>query len=45
MGVSEKTIKDGLISFMEVVSGDNVKSILFGSNSNAMVTFKEPPGK
>jgi hypothetical protein len=45
IGVSDETSKDGLMSFMEVVSGEEVESIIFGSNSNAMVTFKEPPGK
>jgi hypothetical protein len=44
MGVSEKTTKDGLISYLEVVSGEEVVSIVFGSNSNVMVTFIDPPG-
>ena len=46
MGLNtDKHTKDGLVSYMEVVSGEDVESMLFGSNSNVMVTFKEPPGK
>lgn len=45
MGLSEKTTKDGLQSYIEVVSDTGVKAMLFGSNSNVMVTFEEPPGK
>ena len=46
MGLNaDKTTKDGLMSYMEVVSGEEVESMLFGSNSNVMVSFKEPPGK
>jgi len=44
-GLSDKTTKDCFLSYIEVVSGEEVQSILFGDNANAMVTFLEPPGR
>ncbi|XP_031563969.1 uncharacterized protein LOC116299450 [Actinia tenebrosa] len=42
MGISDRTIRDGLVSFLEVVSGKEVESLLFGDNSNCVVSFTEP---
>lgn len=44
IGLSDRTSKDGLMSFMEVASDEEVKSMLFGEHSNVMVTFEHPPG-
>ncbi|KAK3746699.1 hypothetical protein QZH41_018917, partial [Actinostola sp. cb2023] len=43
MDISDTTTKDGLTSFMEVASGEEILSMIFGSNSNVMVMFNEPP--
>ncbi|KAK3729577.1 hypothetical protein QZH41_017197 [Actinostola sp. cb2023] len=43
MDISNTTTKDGLSSFIEVASGKEILSMIFGSNSNVMVMFKEPP--
>ncbi|KAK3755409.1 hypothetical protein QZH41_016615 [Actinostola sp. cb2023] len=43
MDISDTTTKDGLTSFMEVASGEEILNMIFGSNSNVMVMFKEPP--
>ena len=40
-GLSEKTTRDGLESFMEVASGLEVSDIQFGEQGCALVVFKE----
>jgi len=40
-GLSEKTTRDGLQSFMEVASGLEVSDIQFGEQGCALVEFKE----
>ena len=40
-GLSEKTTRDGLESFMEVASGLEVSDIQFGEQGCALVEFKE----
>ena len=44
-GLSDKTTRDGLQSYMEVVSGVEVLSIEFGLQGSAAVTFDETYGK
>lgn len=44
-GLSDKTTRDGLQSYMEVVSGEEVLSIEFGQQGSAAVTFGETYGK
>ena len=44
-GLSDKTTRDGLQSYMEVVSGVEVLSIEFGQQGSAAVTFDETHGK
>ena len=43
-GLSEKTTRDGLESFMEVASGLEVSDIQFGEQGCALVVFKETYG-
>lgn len=43
--ISSEITAGRLSLFMEVISGEEVANVMFGSNSNAMVTFKDPPGK
>lgn len=43
-GISDRTTKDGLMTYMEVISGEEVENVLFGDTCNAMVIFKDPPG-
>lgn len=45
MGISDKTIRDGLVAYMEVMSGKEIESILFGDNYNGVVSFVEPIGE
>ena len=40
-GLSEKTTRDGVESFMEVASGLEVSDIQFGEQGCALVEFKE----
>ena len=44
-GLSDKTTRDGLQSYMEVVSGVEVLSIAFGQQGSAAVTFDETYSK
>ena len=44
-GLSDKTTRDGLQSYMEVGSGVEVLSIEFGQQGSAAVTFDETYGK
>ena len=44
-GLSDRTTRDGLQSYMEVVSGAEVLSIDFGQQGSAAVTFDETFGK
>ena len=44
-GLSDKTTRDGLQSYMEVVSGVEVLSIEFGEQGSAAVTFDKTYGK
>ena len=44
-GLSDKTTRDGLQSYMEVVSGVEVLSIEYGQQGCAAVTFDETYGK
>ena len=44
-GLSEKTTKDGLASYVEVVSGLEVSDIEFGEQGCALVIFSETYGK
>ena len=44
-GLSEKTTRDGIASYMEVVSGLDVTEIQFGEPGCVLVTFAEEYGK
>lgn len=45
-GLSEKTTRDGLISYMEVISEfQEVSDVEFGEQGCALVTFSEEYGK
>ena len=44
-GLNELTTRDGLISYMEVVSGLEVSDIEFGEQDCAMVIFSQTYGK
>ena len=44
-GLSEKTTRDGLQCYMELVSGVKVLSIEFGEQGSAAVTFDETYSK
>ena len=45
-GLSEKTTRDGLISYMEVISEfQEVSDVEFGEEGCALVTFEDEYGK
>ena len=44
-GLSEKTTRDGLQCYLEVVSGLEVSDIEFGIQGSALVTFSKVYGK
>lgn len=44
-GLSEKTTRDGLLSYLEVVSGLEVSDIEFGVHGSTLVTFSKEYGK
>lgn len=44
-GLSEKTTRDGLLSYLEVVSGLEVSDIEFGVQGSTLVTFSKEYGK
>ena len=44
-GLSEKTTRDGLETFMEVASGLEVLDVQFGEQGGALVVFKETYSK
>lgn len=44
-GLSDKTTKDALQSYMEVVSGVEVLTVEFGDQGCALVRFSEAYGK
>ena len=44
-GLSERTTRDTLMSFMEVATGLEVLGVDFGAKANAIVTFDGAPGR
>ena len=38
-GLNEKTSKDGLLNFMEAISGGEVCDVVFGNDNSALVSF------